>query len=102
MNSKLHLTFTALMASSALAFGVFAASPAMLAATDNGPASSGHGFAAPGKAERAIASRVEAVALQIDPRADGAAVEKSRYASGKSRRIRRSMAMPFFSFAPRG
>ena len=82
--------------------------------------------------EPAFAARVEAIALPIDPRADSdelvvtttltteaaamatlartlehtaappAAVQKPRHHSGKSSRIRQSMAMPFFSFAPRG
>ena len=82
--------------------------------------------------EPTFAARVEAVALPIDPRADSdelvvtttltteaaamatlartlehtaappAVVQKPRHHSGKSSRIRQSMAMPFFSFAPRG
>ena len=81
--------------------------------------------------EPAFAARVKAIALSIDPPADSdelvlttltteaaamatlartlehtaappAVVHKPRHHSGKSSRIRQSMAMPFFSFAPRG
>ena len=110
MNRKLHNTFTGLISSGVLAIGLFAASPAMLTGADFPPALSGSASAAPVGVDvaplvrdQAIASRLEAVALQLDTNAaTPATVQQSRHASGKSRRIRQSMAMPFFSFAPRG
>ena len=110
MNRKLHHTFKGLITSGALALGLFAASPAMLPGADLTPAPSGYSSAnsdrteaAASAQEQVIAARVAAIALQIDTNAATlAAVQKSRHASGKSRRIRQSMAMPFFSFAPRG
>ena len=110
MNRKLHHTFKGLMTGGALALGLFAASPATLPGADLTPAPSGFAVAASNgfdaaalSHEQAIVAHVEAVAVQIDTNAaTSAAVQKSRHASGKSRRIRQSMAMPFFSFAPRG
>ncbi|MGH8076655.1 MAG: hypothetical protein ACREPE_04935 [Lysobacter sp.] len=110
MNRKLHHTLKGLMTSAALVLGLAAASPATLPGADLTAAPSGYtaadsnGFdAAALSREAAIAAHVEAVAVQIDTNAaPSAAVQKSRHASGKSRRIRQSMAMPFFSFAPRG
>ena len=138
MNRKLHNTFAALIASSVLMLGLFAAAPVSLqtGAAQAHQVSARQSTTGTGKAnavnatlEPALAARLEAVTLQLprrpghvealdagsepalvtsiastleDTAAAPAALQKTRYKSGKSRRIRQSMAMPFFSFAPRG
>lgn len=115
MSSKVRNTFTVLMIS-ALTLGLFAATPAMLPVVDIAAAQSSEGFAATAEADAArvadevltttlIAEAPVMVGLAAtlqDTTTAPAAVQTSRHKSGKSRRIRQSMAMPFFSFAPRG
>jgi hypothetical protein len=102
MNLNLHPSLAILLSCCVLALGLFATGPGARSVTG-----------VPAIQEPAIAARVQAVAGHLDPRLSVAsaedtlaaatpAVRKSRHASGKSRRIRQSMAMPFFSFAPRG
>jgi hypothetical protein len=108
MNRKLHHSFTGLISSGVLALGLFAASPATLPGADTASAPSLPLVAALGKVaplanDAALAAQVGTLALQLDPTAATPAEDqKAHHASGKSRRIRQSMAMPFFSFAPRG
>lgn len=123
MNRKLRNTFAAVMACSVLVLGVlFAASPALFAEDVPAPASPASAASArfddaPIPREADAAAPVAAMARQIDPRVDSAAtladtlhdiaappvaVAPPRHKSGKSSRVRQSMVMPFFSFAPRG
>ena len=103
MNSKVHNTFTLLMITGALVLGLLAASPTMRPVADS---VSGPGVAVPMSAETTRATPTEAavagLAATLQDTAAPATVKKSGHNSGKSRRIRQSMAMPFFSFAPRG
>ena len=108
MNSKVHNTFTLLMITGALVLGLFGASSTMLPVA-------GRVFA-PGDALTAVpminetahatptadAAAVAGLATTFQDTAAPATVKKSGHKSGKSRRIRQSMAMPFFSFLPRG
>ena len=86
MNSKVQNTFNTVMIASALVLGLVAAS---LPVAD----SAGRG-AVPVAVVANLASTLQQTAAP--------ATEKKGYTSGKSRRIRHSMAMPFFSFLPRG
>ncbi len=108
MNRNLPSAFSVLISCCALVLGLVATVPASLPLAAAASASSSQATLA----EPAIAAHVAAVAQQFDARtatatlqdtaATSAAAKPSRHSSGKSRRIRQSMAMPFFSFAPRG
>jgi len=114
MNRNMHSTFTVLMASSALLLGLIAASPYFPGGADAGADRAAiqpslvtvRAIDAPALSfDPAITAGVEGVAARMTPGAELAATTaaggKVRN-TGKSRRIRQSMAMPFFSFAPRG
>ena len=84
MNRKLHDTALALMVSGALAVLTLVA-----------------GGREPGPAATAVTSTVQAgVAAPATPSLRLSASQTGK--SGRARRIRHSMAMPFFSFASRG
>jgi len=123
MNSNLHSTLILIAASGALLLGWIATAPAAsLSVSARAAASAGQSPAGSENVEirsqhstplePAISDRVDAVAQQIvghagrsaglagEPTMPVRATQKSR--SDSSRRMRRSMAMPFFSFAPRG
>ncbi|MHB8911579.1 MAG: hypothetical protein ACYC42_02765 [Lysobacter sp.] len=113
MNTTVRNTLTVLMISGALVLGVMVAAPTAvpMAAVATAPSS-----AAIVEAEAArvaqdamivtLTAEAPVVAALATPFQDAATTpataEQSRRKSGKSRRIRQSMAMPFFSFAPRG
>ena len=88
MNSKVQNTFNTAVIASALVLGLRAAS---LPVAD----SAGAG---PGPAPVAVVASLASTLQDTAAPATG----KESYTSGKSRRIRHSMAMPFFSFLPRG
>ena len=116
MNSKVRNSFTVLMISTALVLGLVVATPAALPVADVATAQSSEAFTATVEADAARIAEDAMVATLIagvpvmtglaatlqDTTTAPAAVQQSRHKSGKSRRIRQSMAMPFFSFAPRG
>ena len=90
MNIKVHNTAATLMIASALLLGLVAVVPNTTPASSTA-AGSGAALAAPVQFEVARTELSRPVSTS-----------KSSHKSGKSRRIRQSMAMPFFSFAPRG
>ncbi len=120
MNSKVHNPYTVVMIAGALALALVAASPATLPAIDSLAVQSGAGSmtpagtdTTPAEAARigdeaafatldAEAAVVAGLAAPFQDTAAAPAVRKSSRTSGQSRRIRQSMAMPFFSFLPRG
>lgn len=116
MNTTVRTTFTVLMISSALVIGLVVAAPAARPAADVAPMSSGVAFTANVQpdaariAEDAMIATLTAEAPVVaglaatlqNTATPPAAAKPARRTSGKSRRIRQSMAMPFFSFAPRG
>lgn len=105
MSSTVRNTFTTLMICSALVIGLVVAAPAALPRADVASATVEADVArvAMIAALTAEAPVVAGLASTFPhTAATPAAVQKSRHASGQSRRIRQSMAMPFFSFAPRG
>lgn len=115
MNSTVRNTLTVLMISGALVLGVMVAAPTAvpMAAVATAPSSAAlvevEAEAARVAQDAMIATltaEAPVVAALATPFQDAATTpataEQSRRKSGKSRRIRQSMAMPFFSFAPRG
>ena len=86
MNSKVQNTFNTAVIASALVLGLVAASLPVADTAGRGPA--------PVAVVASLASTLQHTAAP--------ATGKESYTSGKSRRIRHSMAMPFFSFLPRG
>ena len=95
MNSQVRNTFTVLTLCSALVLGLLVVAPAAYPVADVAAAQSG-------TAVLANASRVGADAAIASLNAEAPAANPTRRKSGKTNRIRQSMAMPFFSFAPRG
>ena len=86
MNSKVQNTLSTAIIASALVLGLLATSL---------PVADGDGTgAAPVAVVASLASTLQDTAVP--------ARGTKGYTSGKSRRIRHSMAMPFFSFLPRG
>lgn len=98
MNSQVRNTLTALTLSAALALGLVITAPDAPAVTNTAPAqvSVAGGLSVQAPAVAALADPFHATATPP------AKVEHVRRKPGKPSRIRHSMAMPFFSFAPRG
>lgn len=98
MNSQVRNTLTALTISAALALGLVVAAPDALPVANTAPAQV--------SVAGGLSVEPPAVAALVDPfqttATPPATVEQVRRKSGKPSRIRHSMAMPFFSFAPRG
>lgn len=87
MNSQVRNTLTVLTLSSALVLGLLVVAPAAYPVAEVGT-------------KAPVAARLAASFQDTDTTSSPA--NPIRRKSGKTNRIRQSMAMPFFSFAPRG
>ena len=100
MNSQVRNTLTVLMLSSALVLGLLVVAPAAYPVA----AQAGNAVDSDGIASLSVEVPVVAglSAAYQDSATTSTAAHPARRKSGKTNRIRQSMAMPFFSFAPRG
>lgn len=98
MNSQVRKTLTVLMIGSALALGLVVISPDTLPVANTASVQliTADGMSAEAPAVSTLADTFQATATPP------ATAEHVRRKSGKPSRIRHSVAMPFFSFAPRG
>ena len=107
MNRKLHNTISALMVSGAvLVLGLMAANPAGLpspqAHAPQQPVSEALAQATAFDAELATATELTNPIQQVPATEPAVARVPHHRKSGKTSRIRQSMAMPYFSFVSRG